>query len=81
MASFDMSATTGGARKHAWTKILPLSLQNLFVSLEVIGGDGGGGGGGGRAVKFLHKGSLFAPCLLNSFLLSSFYSNIGQYST
>ena len=31
MASFASSATTGGARKHAWTKIFKPSVENKII--------------------------------------------------
>ena len=38
MASFALSATTGGARKHAWTKII-----KKFAVLNNVVGPGGHG--------------------------------------
>ena len=35
MASFASSATTGGARKHAWTKIVIINGQNSFCHRSV----------------------------------------------
>ena len=35
MASFALSATTGGARRHAWTKICIIRLYNVLVRLRL----------------------------------------------
>ena len=49
MASFASSATTGGARKHTWTKIIPDTFKATYMIDDLVGLYHQGGQGVARA--------------------------------